>query len=168
MVTRLDPKLDKSRWGKGPWIEESDYYYWIDELTGYYCCVRRGPVGSLCGYVGISKTHPYYNMNHEDSEIYNLDCHGGITFTGSAKLDDRRNFYIPLHENQPIEVLMIGFDCSHSGDYSPSFGASLRDLGDPYRDFEYVKKEVTSLALQLSQVEPEVIAINKMKSEIGL
>jgi len=48
------------------------------------------------------------------------------------------------------EVWWFGFDCAHCMDISPAHAAFGYSDGEFYRDIEYVKSEVASLARQLS------------------
>ena len=62
--------------------------------------------------------------------------------------------HIPL-PGRPARVWWLGFDCAHSGDYTPGLMSS-RSLGfhtgEVYRDREYVEGEVRNLAFQLAEV----------------
>lgn len=68
---------DKSGWGMGPWHSEPDKKQWQDEETGLPCLIVRGPVGALCGYVGVPAAHPYHGKDYNDVAV---DVHGGLTF----------------------------------------------------------------------------------------
>ena len=57
--------VDKSQWGDGPWQSEPDKIQWQDAATGLPCLIVRGPVGALCGYVGVPKTHPAYGLHYD-------------------------------------------------------------------------------------------------------
>ncbi len=58
--------VDKSKWGEGPWLNEPDKMQWVDEDTGLPCLIVRnhGVTGSLCGYVGIDSSHPWFGVNY--------------------------------------------------------------------------------------------------------
>lgn len=60
------PDLDKTAWGAGPWLFEPDLVFWRDKLTRLPCLIRRGPVGALCGYVGVGRRHPMYGLKYGD------------------------------------------------------------------------------------------------------
>lgn len=88
--------LDKAAWGDGPWQSEPDKLQWQDKATGYPCLIVRGPVGALCGYVGVPKTHQLHGVGYSDCpkgcgqdwcdhrpESF-LEAHGGITFAGGC------------------------------------------------------------------------------------
>lgn len=51
---------------------------------------------------------------------------------------------------EPDNVWWFGFDCAHSGDLAPAYD-SLNGYDSSYCDLEYVRREVTSLAAQLSR-----------------
>jgi hypothetical protein len=106
-----------------------------------------------------------------------LDVHGGITFAdfcsepteeqwikdGRDKLfsewcdeqNAHRICHVPL-PGRPAKVWWFGFDCCHSGDFSPGT-RRFPDLNswrsDVYRNRAYVEEEVTKLARQLKDLE---------------
>ena len=49
-----------------------------------------------CGYIEVKKEHPYFNKNYE--ELNNIDCHGGLTYSGYRFEDG---------------IYYIGFDTAH-------------------------------------------------------
>lgn len=143
--------------GPGPWLDEPD----SAEFTahGLVCrIVRHDVMGFLCGYAGVPQSHPLYGLDYDDPLLEDVYAHGGLTFSGE---DDGLWWY--------------GFDCGHAWDLAPAgrlFRARLEQLEpemhaaikrledsipaeirraaeDVYRDFEYVRGECTSLALQL-------------------
>ncbi|MGE5512362.1 MAG: hypothetical protein ACM31O_14035 [Bacteroidota bacterium] len=68
---------DKSDWGDGPWMSEPDKRQWVDKATGLPCLIVRNSLGALCGYVGVSKSHPAYGKDYFDVDVR---VHGGLTF----------------------------------------------------------------------------------------
>ena len=78
--------LDKKTWGPGPWQDEPDKVQWIDKATDLDCLMVRGPSGSWCGYVGVIDGHPLFETAYNDDRFYELDCHGGVTFSALAQL----------------------------------------------------------------------------------
>jgi hypothetical protein len=57
--------------------------------------------------------------------------------------------HVPL-PGRPDSVWWLGFDCAHSGDFSPGYDSFLNSRGyDVYRDREYVERECRKLAAQL-------------------
>lgn len=120
------------------WENEPDELDWVDKETNFHCFMRRDSQGYWCGYVGILSTSPLY-----EEENIKADVHGGITWTGY--FDD----WITK------DLWLIGFDCAHAGDYVPYSFNNHPYKGGPisYRNVEYVKKEVESLAKQLKKIE---------------
>ena len=39
---------------------------WVDEETGLLCLIRKTELGSLCGYTGIDRTHPWAGKEYGD------------------------------------------------------------------------------------------------------
>lgn len=114
-----------------------------DEATfvrhGYWCQIKRHPeLKSLCGYVLIGRTHPYWGIDSADSI---LDVHGGVTCDDGTR---------------------IGFDCAHAGDLVPStFMFRTAYAGDKnagvYRNWAFVEREVDKLAKQLRALDTREI-----------
>lgn len=81
---------------------------WSQELLEYntykgynYAVVSQGVIP--CGYVEIPSTHPYFEKDYMECDIY---CHGGLTFAG--KLNDDLNL--------PTNTFWLGWDYGHYGD----------------------------------------------------
>jgi hypothetical protein len=57
-------------------------------------------------------------------------------------------------DGRPDRVWWFGFDCAHSGDFTPKYANSLGGLLNDgvYRDRDYVEGEVAQLAAQLKRV----------------
>lgn len=56
---------------------------------------------------------------------------------------------------RPDNVWWLGFDCAHSGDFSPAFDSLLgnsRYRDETYKDRAYVEKEIRELAAQLKAI----------------
>lgn len=146
---------DKSKWKPGPWIDEPDRLEW--RKHGFPCLiVRADTTGALCGYVGLPAGHPMYGWHHYDvtnNESKSPPVHGGLTYSGSCQ------GHI-CHEPLPGEsddIWWIGFDCAHGFDYIPDprmwwserYDCLTNDLDINYRDINYVKAQVESLAEQM-------------------
>lgn len=167
--------VDKSTWGDGPWHDEPDKLQWKDETTGYPCLIVRNPVGALCGYVGVSDTHPFFEHHYwsgfdePDTPIDNIQVHGGLTFADHCQEGDECETICHIPEpGESDHVWWFGFDCAHCGDLSPMIEARDRKryeetkdplwlpittLGIEYRTLDYVKEQVRSLAAQLKSLE---------------
>ena len=67
------------------------------EYRGHDCLVVFTHLGVRNGYVSVTEDKDYND--------YNIDCHGGLTFSGELPYDygQKAKFY-------------IGFDCGHCGD----------------------------------------------------
>lgn len=146
--------VDKSAWGSGPWRDEPDKVQWVDPATNLPCLIVRGPMGALCGYVGVSKAHPLYEIDYnrademDDAKV--IHVHGGLTFAGPCQPNAAEDHGI-CHTVEPGEddaVWWLGFDCAHHNDFIP-----IRNYGfdwEIYRDVAYVRDQVTNLASQLN------------------
>lgn len=137
----------------GPWDNEPDKAQWKDKETGLDCLIVRNHMGALCGYVGVPPGHPAHGRRY--SEVL-VDCHGGLTFTGSCEpgIDDTVGI-CHLAEPGAPEPWWLGFDCAHAGDLIPSMQAYLSMSDGTYRDIEYVAEECRQLAAQLVKLKPD-------------
>lgn len=167
---------DHREFGDGPWACEPDKAVWIDPVTDYDCMINRGPLGALCGYVGVGPEHLLHGVHYSDAyasgDVHDVNLrghflgdirvHGDITY--SAECDDKTDICHVTLPGRPDDVWWFGFDCAHCGDvipYKTAHRESMKEAGipelafpnDKYRDFEYVKLEVGSLALQLQEID---------------
>lgn len=145
-------KKSRDEWGEGPWQNEPDKAQWVDQKTGLTCRALRNPdVGTWCGYVGVTPHHDLFGIEANDWESpADLACHGGVTFAGFWKGDDKGLWW-------------IGFDCAHAMDYMPAF-PQLGDRGH-YRTLKYVRAECAHLAMQIFDLdsgEDEEAAIEEL------
>jgi hypothetical protein len=101
-----------------------------------------------------------------------LRCHRGITWAGELPDSDKPG---------ASRLWWFGFDTAHAWDTAPGLDAAMRRLMPPeyleetkrlfdslsrkntYRDLDYVRTEVTSLAFQLRQLETRVL----VKTTVG-
>lgn len=139
--------MNKKAWGQGPWDTEPDTAYWVS--NNFHCMIVRNPLGALCGYVGLSKEHPWYGLEYGDLiEKENIpNVHGGITYAhiGHPKIE------LPLEQKESI--YWLGFDCAHAYDVIPAMTDwPLSCRQGTYRDINYVKAEVEKLAAALQAV----------------
>lgn len=160
---------DKADWGRGAWQGEPDKRQWTDEATGLPCLIVRGPMGALCGYVGVSTDHPAHGKNYDhwsldddgervplapvEAAINAIEVHGGLTFAegcGHGDAPARGICHIP-GEGEPDTVWWFGFDCAHYGDACPASRSGLLSQGI-YRDQPYVEAQVAALAGQLARI----------------
>lgn len=153
--------VDKSSWGDGPWRDEPDKVQWVDEATGLDCLINRGPLGALCGYVGLPPDHPCHGADYDEVKAQGgyVDVHGGLTYADRCQESDNETVgvcHVPL-PGRPADVWWLGFDCAHSGDVAPAMEARYRARGEApirmgyesYRTVRYVQRKVTDLAALL-------------------
>lgn len=130
-------KADRSGYGRGEWDHEPDKVLW--EHDGFDCMVVRGPLGSLCGYVGVREGHPWFG---KDYDAVNADVHGGLTYGSFCQGH--------ICHPKPEKTFWLGFDCAHSGDLVPGMAkySERNGRGETYKDLAWVKAEVHSLVEQ--------------------
>lgn len=145
------------KWKGDTWKTEPSEISWVS--MGFPCKVKRHPqMKSLCGYVLVPATHGLYGLDETDLRVYELNVHGGITFTG--EMDVTLNGAVLSGK-----WWGIGFDCGHAGDYAPGMDELLTKVGGVgsfasggqvvYRNMEYVSNETTDLAVQIAQMKEE-------------
>jgi hypothetical protein len=155
-----EPEIDRTNWPSGPWDSEPDRIEWrMSEPPGYPCLIVRGPLGALCGYVGVPPGHPAHSKTGDEVEV---SVHGGVTFADRCS---GRVCHVP-RPGEPEDVWWLGFDTGHAFDFIPSIAAGLGSLPGRngvtayvewyadmrYRDVAYVRAEVEQLAAQLAQM----------------
>ncbi len=156
---------DKSDWGDGPWQREPDKAVWVDESTGLDCMINRGPMGSLCGYVGVPEGHPFFGKGYSECLEHGSDCdsswehkttgdvdvHGGLTYAGACGEGEdpaKGICHIP-QPGRPDHVWWFGFDCAHAWDLVPSMEASNR------RYYEKARSEGDAEGMRIWGRQPE-------------
>jgi len=131
----------KASFRPGEWMNEPDKMQWKTK-AGLDGLIVRNSNGCLCGYVGIGPQHPNYQKKYDDLHV---SCHGGLTY---GDMCQGAICHVP-EPGEPEHLYWLGFDCAHSGDDSPSH-AHYREWHATYRDIDYVRDEVESLAEQLA------------------
>lgn len=61
---RINPEIDKSTWGEGPWQHEPDRAEW--EHAGLPCLALRNRSGAWCGYAAVPPGHPLHGKGYSD------------------------------------------------------------------------------------------------------
>lgn len=154
--------VDKKEWLRGEWDNEPDKIQYQEEETGYPCIIRRhASLGFLCGYVGVNKAHPLFGKFYDDANGYIDGPHGGLTFSDKCQKSDSNHEICHIVEKEEDgNIWWFGFDCGHSCDFAPGMASDLIRIGayrshinEIYRNIEYVKSEIQSLAQQLKQLE---------------
>lgn len=154
--------VDKTAWGPGPWQHEPDRVEFAH--AGLPCLALRNHYGVWCGYVAVPPSHPLHGTDYNTVDV---DVHGGLTYASTCAANI---CHVPA-SGEPADVWWMGFDCYHSGDFSPDYHARTRHLGPPfdaaaydhsaavmantslvdtYRDLPYVEAEIKRLAEQLA------------------
>lgn len=171
--TWMNPEIDRSDWGPGPWDGEPDKASWTDEATGLPCLAVRGNphFGIWCGYVAVEPGHPLHGKSADETELY---AHGDVNFSSSCMDDapvERSVCHVP-EPGKSGDVWWFGFDCGHAFDVQPAMLAWMRNAdlpsrlltedGDPawpggprssYKTLGYVKAECAELAKQLAEAD---------------
>lgn len=140
---------DKKDWPRGEWDNEPDKAHWVDESTGLDCLIVRGSSGALCGYAGVPKGNSHFEKEYFEIDV---EVHGGLTFADKCSPGEDESVGVchPKVGAANEFVWWLGFDCAHAWDVLPSHAWSFGH-DSTYRNFDYVKQEVTRLAGQLNQ-----------------
>lgn len=157
----FDPTLQEAResWEDGPWQVEPDKMYWVDIPTDLDCLIlRHQDLGHLCGYVGIPRTHPYWQMSYDEAELADIHVHGGLTYAAACSADSHSEMEV-CHVALPGRekaLWWLGFDAAHGRDTIPGmmrlniiYGLGFPPTWATYKDLTYMQKECESLARQL-------------------
>ena len=143
--------MDKSGLPPGPWMDEPDKLVWVDTATNLDCMIVRGPLGSLCGYVGVDSEHPNHGKTYwTDEGGLDVDVHGGITYANKC---EGTVCHVP-EPGRTADIWWFGFDCAHYMDVVPRMKSMGMETGT-YKDIGYVRREVTDLARQLKELADE-------------
>lgn len=135
----------------GPWDGEPDKAQWVDETTDLDCLIVRGPLGNLCGYVGVPPGHPWHGR---DAFELDMDVHGGLNYSaGCDEANPDGICHVPA-PGRPADVWWFGFDCGHAFDITPFMlvevpGVKWSEIGS-YKNLGYIGAECTRLAAQLA------------------
>jgi len=156
MLEQTQKPIDKSKWADGPWKTEPDRLEW--KHLGFPCLIVRVRThGALCGYVAVPPGHLWHGQDMDDIQAR---VHGGLTYADSCS---GNVCHVPA-PGEPDDVHWVGFDNAHGGDFCPGDklnhcksvafpspfsydDGSFSDRGT-YRDINYVKEQVESLAQQ--------------------
>lgn len=159
---KASERIDRKRWGSGPWDGEPDRAEWRDAATGLPCLAQRIDMGTWCGYVAVPPEHRMHPHNaaarvaarerlekdpDADPDDW-LEVHGGITYGSMCH-------GLICHVPEPGEsddVFWFGFDCAHFRDMIPDALLTHRGGETTYRTLEFVKAECAKLAAQLGAV----------------
>ncbi|SRR5712692_3880323 len=158
----------------------SEKVFSIFKHEGLICCIQRMAWGgNLNGYVAIPEGHPLFGKTYDsfvhvadkDEVAFNgnwiglmlaacspeteagllrldmvLNVHGGLTFS--------KDHLCGIEDGLLGNLWWFGFDTAHSGDIRPiqtEIDRKYPNLGNQYRDFEYVIEQTKLLAEQLAK-----------------
>lgn len=136
--------MDKSLWPDGEWKQEPDMFISYEEKYESYSMIIRQDAGYLCGYIGLTYSHPLYEITYSELGDYGVEpqCHWGLTLSNFKNWTDEAYEIGGLinHKEEFEKVWWVGFDCDHYGDYSPNRDRDVKD--EVYRNIDYVKKHI--------------------------
>jgi len=127
-------------------MTEKEFHNIIESEQGHDIFVAFGVIGqvirhpkflNLNGYIYLSPTHPWYKKHYNEIDA---EVHGGLTY---SELDKETGYWC------------IGFDTNHAGDLSLinfMMGGNSDLYDTSYKNWDYVKNEVESLAYQASLI----------------
>lgn len=101
------------------------------EYRNIKCELLRTGMKNWCGYIFIPSWHSLFDNHIHNAEAESIPCHGGVTYCEVVG-----------------DELKIGFDTSHSGDFSPyyvlegKFTNMISAMDGVYRDKDYVINEI--------------------------
>lgn len=90
---------------------------------GFEWMIIHNGRGYRCGYVRVSKDHPWYGKGYDE---VNASVHGGLTFAAYDEVCDKGG---------PDDGYWVGFDCAHGGDAPDPELASTNPDDKAFRDF---------------------------------
>lgn len=143
--------------------------------------VRHPEMKHLCGYAGVNKGHPVYEVEYSDYDhplVGEIDVHGGLSYSKMG-VGYQKKYYLP-------DRWFFGFDCAHGGDYLPGMTVLLTKMhddspdlepfnsdmfdNDVYRNIDYVQRETCKLAWQLAgnDVSDEAAFDKAMRGELHI
>lgn len=143
----------------GPWTGEPDKVLWVDPTSNLDCMMLRNHQGGWCGYVGVPSQHPWFEVGFDDIHPY-PEVHGGVNYSAACQEGegDDAICHTPM-AGRSGHLWWLGFDCGHAWDFQPLAHLRLKQIcrddlpdrireGTTYRTLEYVRDQVTLLALQ--------------------
>lgn len=154
--------------------------YWTGQHEGYALLAQRNFQKAWCGYVGIPLTHPHAKLSYGDrvpvkTRNILIENQSPISIMIEAMAEDDGKLSIDMlyncpggitwaAEKEPFDNIKgplwwFGFDCLHYNDLSPHqvFQNAVEGrshwLQATYRNLEFVKAALISLAEQLKEQE---------------
>lgn len=118
-----------------------------DDYLGYHFLIVSYGIHP-CAYVEIPKDHRWHGKKYDDEELYNIDCHGGLTYAD--------NLSHVLGTEESNQRWFIGWDYAHAGDFEGYYlderwGGSFKD--DKKWTTEEILNEVKTVIEQIIKMD---------------
>jgi len=135
------------------WKHEPDEHRWTDSASGYQCLVVRvKELGTLCGYVAVPQTHPWYGLPYNaivripdrlleqkrGEHEYNLMALAASIMRGKRVRRDGIEITNALAVHGGVtfsgfieDFYCFGFDCCHAGDLVPEWPKIAMEIEIP-------------------------------------
>lgn len=156
---------------EGPWSHEPNFADW--EAHGFACAItRHSKYGHLCGYVGLTKVHPYYGVEAGCNLMKRSDKPTSRFLQGVGYVEETFEPVIKPTAHYGLDyssafgdLWWLGFACNHCDDLQPSdmrprgggWGNGEAKIPDwvkdrTYRTWSDVVVMVNTLAHDLSEI----------------
>lgn len=130
------------------------------KYKGYQCCIVRGPLGALNGYVALEKDDSLYGVKYDDIEV---DVHGGLSL--SEYFSNEKNIYLKLPKCCE-DKWILGFDTAHANDLAPVHKQlGFATTNGIYRTMDYVEAELKKLVEQITKINIDNILEERSQKE---
>jgi hypothetical protein len=107
-------------------------------LSGFSAAVvLNNKLQHRCGYVGVDKENPLYEIDYNELENY-IFVHGGLTYSGPLMAEIKYEGHLDLKD-----LWYFGYDCGHSMD------KNIINPNGIERTLDYCVDECENLANQL-------------------
>jgi hypothetical protein len=112
--------------------------------------LRNHTMGHLCGYINVHENTQYYGCGYDKVPARFIECHGGMTFSGTFKYNFLKERY-PEIDNKFIKNndWWYGYDCAHFDDLTPLRGI---DISGTYRNMDYCESECKAMIDQIHNI----------------
>lgn len=102
--------VDRFGWGSGPWDTEDDLYE--GAIGRYPASIGRNPIaGFLLGYLGVTKRHPWWDVDY-----CAITAEPRLSFCGFAPLPST---FANLTKPDGLDVYWLGLDAGTIDDIVP-------------------------------------------------
>lgn len=111
--------------------------------AGFDCLINRNQLGAWCGYVAVTKGHPWFERHYNDVDA---NVHGGLTYSEHCQ---GGVCHVPAPGAED-DVWWLGFDCCHCFDVTPALVRLKMSVGprETYKNIYFALQETKRLAEQ--------------------